>query len=510
MPNDDRISYAATRKNGTLSRRRPTYQMNVAAYAGGDAWRAGNYLFRYVREMSGVHERRKDRAIYLNYMQPIADVLAGLLLQQGVDRDLKAQSYLLDRDDGKVNFESLMRQAAVRSFCEPVALLMDSPAFDRSQIVTEADRRAARLNPYPVMYSTDRILDFHMGTNGQLEWITFDETAKSESIDPFTAPAEIRGTRLWTRTESLLFKPDGSTGRWTIDPKGSKRHELGEVPVVFLSWNEGGAARVFDASPADDIGKLSRAVYNYMSLLDEQVYASLFKSLFYPLESGNGLPAELTGKNADGSIAADYQPGGVNIAVLPFDGNLSHKPYYEGPGAESVEPLLAVIDRVTKEILSKVGLDKDTEKGFAQSGVAKSLEYRKAHALLTNAAANFEDAEKALVRFAALWEGGDPGGFKIKYPREFDPDATTREIDNLYRLFDVATYEPVQKYTLERIIKQTLGDTPEVRALLKELRQADKPKSKFDIALEQLKNGAVNYGRGTEQPGGVTTGAPDE
>ncbi len=165
-----------------------------------------------------------------------------------------------------------------------------------------------------------------------------------------------------------------------------------------------------------------------------------------------------------------------------------------------VDKILMVMERYEKAILSKVGLDKDSEKAYAQSGVAKSLEYRKAHAILTLGAESLENVEKTIFRFASLWESQPDTAVTIQYRKKFDPDAIATRIAELYALFNSLPYKSVKAYAAREILKLSFPEAEQKD--LKDLLVAidSEPPEGSDGLVEEVMKAA-----GTTPKGDKTT-----
>lgn len=430
-----------SRRHPALAEKAAIWKLIADSYAGGHRFVAQeNYLFRYPREGTIEYNARKKRTSYFNYVQPVADILIGLLYTDPVSREIpKSLDYLVQNACEGATFDQFMQRVGIQSLLSTCGILVDSPRFDPGEVQTVADRREKQLNPYCVLYSHDCICDFDVDTNGRLRWLILDNST-STAEEPGQPRARTRRRRLWTTTYFQDFEMLEENK--TVTAGVQVEHNLGEIPFVFVNWKNVDFDSMVGETPFEDIALLARAIYNYNSLLDENMHAGTFKSLFYPVTGSGGVPPSLKEK------------GIGNLTTIPFDGALSQKPYFDGPELGDIDKIILVMDRFEKAILSKVGLDKDSEKAYAQSGVAKSLEYRKAHAILTLGAESLEKVEKDIFRLASLWEGADASEkVVVHYRKKFDPDAIATRVAELYALFNSLPYKSVKAYAAREILK---------------------------------------------------------
>lgn len=464
-----------TRRHPELEKREKIHRLIADAYTGGSKFLQQDYLFRHPKETEYEYRFRKIRATYFNYVQPLVDILTGLMYTEPPKREIPdAVSYLLSSASHGKSLQQFMMRACSQSLLYTCGILVDSPRFDVEEVRTRRDRIERNLNPYLCFYQPMQIRDFYC-EDGALQWIILDNSER-EADNPFMPAKTKRCYRLWTREYYQDFEmQEDST---TPGESAPVEHGLGEVPFIFLSWKDTDPSTMLAETPFEDIAIHSRSIYNYMSLMDEMLSSGTFRTLFYPVVGSQDVPKSLEEKGI-GSLMA-----------IPFDGSASQKPFYDGAGLEDVASFLSVIDLYSKQILSKVGLDKDNEKNFAQSGVAKSLEYRKAHALLSIGAESMQRAEIEIVRLTALWESTqiDPDAIKISYPDNFDPDAVARRAAEMQALFTAMPYPKVRALAAGEIVNASFPNLPQAEkaAIMTEIQDYKEPDA--NMALNTILN----------------------
>lgn len=424
------------------------------SYVGGERYIRKSHLFRYVREPETEYKARLLRSVYFNHVQPIADTLAGLLYSKPVQRQIKGFEYMLEKAHKHKGLDAFMMQVATYSMLYTCGVLVDSPE-NSEEYATLADRQSAEVNPYCCFYHPNKISDFYVDDEGCLKWIILDNSY-IDSCDPFQEAKKVQSKRLWTEEFYQDFEGSG-TATSVSEPVF---HGLGKVPFIFVNWKDVNEDMIAD-SPFEDIALISRYIYNLLSYMDEMLASGTFKSLFYPVDGGDGIPADL--KNGIG-----------NLVVVPYNGALSQKPFFDGHTLGDADTFIKVFDFYTKQILSKVGLDKDTEKAFAQSGIAKSLEYKKAESLLVLGAAQMEEVEKQIFELAALWEGKEFTG-NIVYDKSFYSDDIDSAATRLMNIYNELPYQSVKNTAAKKLVNKVLADaTPEEKiAMLSEIDGTD-------------------------------------
>jgi hypothetical protein len=119
------------------------------SYSGGITYRDSNYLHKFtLRESTISYEERKKRAIFMNHVQPLADMLCGFLYASEPERLNITLDYLMDRAGKNIDFRNFMRNTALNSLMYTCGVLVDSPQFNPADIPTQGARNELGKNPY--------------------------------------------------------------------------------------------------------------------------------------------------------------------------------------------------------------------------------------------------------------------------------------------------------------------------------------------------------------------------
>jgi hypothetical protein len=427
-------------RNDSIHKKKSVFDLIMSSYEGGQKYLKENHLFRFYRENINEFYSRHERSVYLNFLKPVVEVLSGLIYFSEPKRkypDLLKP--FIEKAYKEKSFDSFMQMVINYSCLVPVGVLVDTENFSPDEIATEADYIESGIKPYCILYKYNRIRDYYFSPDGCLEWVLLDNSYIDKS-DPFSEPIEIKKYTLWNKEKVQDFLE--IEGKCQLI--GEKIHNLGFVPFTFVSWND--SEDIFSTSFSEEIALTARSIYNKISEWGESISASTFQNLFYPVGSGEDIPEDLrTG-------------GYANLTIVPFNGNLSKQPYFSAPETNSSSnQFLSIIEKLEKYLLSVVGLDKDSEKMTAQSGLAKQLEFIKTKTILATASNQIEEAEESILRHALAWlSNSSSQEIEVKYEHNFDTGNVNETLKVLIESFDSLPYEKVKAELAKEIIDKAL------------------------------------------------------
>jgi len=221
---------------------------------------------------------------------------------------------------------------------------------------------------------------------------------------------------------------------------------------------------------------MSRSVFNLMSVMDEALYSGSFKTMVYPIMNDNDMPDKL-------------MTGGLgDIAVLPYNGNVSGQPQFISAETEDLSNHREQIKILTKEIFRQVGLkDPESDSKYYDSGIAKSIQFRNTSAVLTSYASELENTEQMIFKFLCAYEGINPNEIKINYNKDYNVDDIDNDLNRLYQALDIsADYEAINKHIKKEIIKKLLTDTTEAEDMKELLQEIEETKEELNPAIESV------------------------
>lgn len=462
------------------------WQLIDDSYKGGITYRNGDYLHKFsLRESNASYIERKKRAVYLNNVQPLADMMTGFLFGTAPIREEFQSKFIVENANLYSSLDQFMMSVARNSILFPTGILVDSPRFNRAVIQTEGDRIKAGINPYCVLYHPWQIRNFCFGKDGKLQWILLDNSF-TENSDPMKEAQDVTLYRLWTRTYFQDFIKTTNEGKIPMyDQYGDFKseydadtfaageqifHGLPEIPFIFSNWQDKDNAHLADTI-FEDIAIFDQAIYNYMSLMDEMLAGGTFKFLFYP-----------------GDVPEEVKSAGFsNLAVISFppEGNA---PFFGGPALGDIGPFLEAMGFYLVGILRTLGLNTDQEKSYVQSGEAKKYDYKKTQSFLVAGARAMERVEHEIFRLAGLWTGTDDSKAKIEYSRDFLGDEQQAELDRMYLIL-TTPYEALKKQAAKRIARLNFSDV---------LKQSELKQIEADI--DSTENPMINPSIREEMP----------
>ena len=489
----------AGRRSPKIAEKLEIWKLLDDSYAGGTKYIEGKHLFRYLRESSVGYANRLKRSTYFNHVQPMVDMLIGFIFTVPPVREkITGFEYLLEKSAKRETLDQFMYRLATKSIMMTAGVLVDSPSFNPEEVLTRKDRQDRELNPYPVMYSPERIRDFSVDDKGKLNWILLDNSYVEDN-NPYVNAYIVKKYRLWTPlyfqdfTEKSDSDKSGKSGREIELKAGDKiDHPVGEVPFVFVNWRDGDDDKISDTI-FEDIALYDRAIYNFMSYLDEMIAGGTFKMLFYPIIDENDLPSSI-------------KSGGVSeLAVIPFDPESKQPPFFAGAGLQEISPFLAAIEMYFQEILKKVGVESSESQSVVKTGVARRYDFEKTKAYLVSGVKQLQNAEEMIFHYARKWEGiANPDIPEIKYYKDFldeDLDSKMARFSQMLML----PYEKLRTSLHKLMVKSGLSGEikkEELEAILKEIEIKSKEdfKAELDAGIEEARLKAME-GRANETGG---------
>jgi len=386
----------------------PQWQFYRDAYEG-DPDAMVRYLMRHEREAEDIHRRRRARAYYLNYVRAVVDLYVAYLfrtpavIDPGESASADMDAFLRDADRGGRALRYLLADAArLAAIYGHVGLLVDVPRVEGPALASEGDRLARDVRPYLVIVPPTSIVDWSVDGARRLRWVRLLEE-NPDDRPPFEPRGKDAPTlyRTFTREEWFLDATDGDRS-WRV---ASGRHGLGRVPLVFCYGARRTGNSILGISAIRDIARINVAVYNWCSLLDEEVYNKCLSILLVPRSSVCDEEVVIGSRN-----------------VLEYDVTSGERPSYLSAASEPMENMLELLDRAQSWIyrLAKLGgVRKLQETGRIGSGVALKQEFLETNQALREKADALESATRQVMDLVTLTLGR--GSFRgiVDFPNEF-------------------------------------------------------------------------------------------
>jgi hypothetical protein len=451
------------RRHPKLAERDGVWRLIYNSYLGGLDYYNNSYLFQYPKESDNSFSKRKQRAVYFNQIQPLADLLSGFLFMKPPSRKntLPADWLIKKADNKKKPIDEFMKVVATYSLMFTCGVLVDSPSFDPKDYPTMKDRQVQDLNPYCVFYLPFQIVDFNIADDGLPDWVLLDNTCY-DNPNPFAEGRYVQIRRLWTRESYQDFElVESENGKDRVIASPAVPHSIGYVPFRFINWKDDNSDFI-EESVFEDPAMISKLIYNKLSEMDEMIAAGSFKVLMYPTN--------------DGTIPTSMTAGGIGaLSAIPYDGRFK-PPHFDGAALEDVGPFLKAIEFYLSEILKKIGMNTDETKDYVKSGLSKKIDFQKVRTLLISGSIALASLEEWIFETAVKWTGKDID-VEVHYTTHYADEDIQAKNDLLNELL-IHPFKKLKKSVISLQVKNILtGEIPqsELEEIYKEIQtEADK------------------------------------
>jgi len=394
------------------SARAPSWRLFELCCRGGDEFiRSTNpvTLFSHPREPGPSYAERRRRAAYRNHCGAIVGLKADAIFQPQVSRaqkdDLDFSAFLSDVDLRGTNADPWWNETARWALtygrvwvgiAMSAAPGVEAAAMQEGRAVSLAEFRASNVRPYLWRASPLSVVDWRENDEGRLEYAVV--ISRSTVRTPLAGPNEKARSVVY----ATVYLPDREI-RYEVKARGQKvmihnrPHPFGRVPLVPISM----------PSQLEDLARLGLAVFNYDSLVDEQIYRQTFN--------------QLVGKVKDKTEFQSTVAGTDTVILVNPDESLE----YLAPNVQTIQAIRERAWETVDEMWSMAHLrsrpgGKGSQPATETSGVAYAFEHKEAETDLANIAVRLEESELQIMRMRAVALGLDPAGLVIHYPREFD------------------------------------------------------------------------------------------
>jgi len=420
--------------NMEYGRNRPRWTFLYDSYVGGQDYRLGGYLTRYVLEQPGEYNARLLNTPLINHCSAIIAVYMSFLFRNDINRNFEdwegradLDSFLKDTDYEGRDMNAFMKEAECwASVFGHTWIVMSKPNVGATTLAQEQEMG---IRPYLSLISPLVANDWRWERkeSGEYELVYFKYI--EEVLDQLSILKEITPTEIRT---------------WVLDDENKEArirsievNELGRVPVVIL-YNEQSVVKGIGVSDINDIADIQRMIYNLTSEEEQSIRLDGHPSLVVP-------PTAQLGSGAGALI------------VLQEGTDPGLNPYYLEHGGSNVDNIRNVIKDLEEQInaLANVGGVRATATS-SQSGVALETEFQLLNARLAEKADNLELCEEQLWELFSLFQGIAWTG-SIKYPDSF----SMRDVEREYReltLAKTAASSPEAIAVIDYRVRELLDD----------------------------------------------------
>ncbi len=398
-----------TRKHPEHAKRSAAWAKWRAVYEGTEAVIRGGYFKQHERESDANYKRRCDEALTWGISRSVVDLFAQYLFAEEVTRDYGRLGndelfgrFLEDSDLQGMPMAARLREdskwAAVYGH---VGYLVDRPSVASA---TRRDDLALDLRPYLVRYFPTAILDWTFRReNGKLtlHYIKLLDTD---------------GTyRLWWQDRWEVWEV---TELGEPQKTGEGANPLGTIPFVWLYSTPSPDTPGIGLSDLAELARVDMSIMANVSQGDEVVtYAAFPMMRKARVRAGMG-ETDDTGPTA----------------VLEFDPEFpdSKPDWLEAQVKEPIDAIMGWI--AAKEAraykLAHASFVAGVGGATAKSGVALAMEFTELGAALARKARGLQQAEEAIYRLWAAWQGVEWDGH-VRYPSTFEIEDMGETLQNL-------------------------------------------------------------------------------
>jgi len=431
--------------NDAYSDAHPEWKRNIGrwrfladSYLGGEAFKSGEYLTKYVLETDQEYMNRIETTPLDNLCKNVVHTYTSFIYSQPIKRDISGLNetdvklFLKDADLEGRSFDAFMRDVSIySSVYGAVWVVVDKPS---TPVNTLAEQQAAGIRPYVSMFTPENVINwkFMRMPNGvyQLESL--------KVVEDVNGPIQIHKEYMRDRIDTLQIT-DGEEDPVTLM---SVPNPIGMVPA-FPVYTARSPIRTIGISDIDDIADQQRAIAQELSEIEQSIRM-------------NGHPSLVKTPSTEATAGAG--------AIIQMEENLDPglKPYLLQPSSESIDGILSSIRQKISMVDKMAHLETARGTRTAMSGVAMLVEQKMLTQKLAEKSANLAHGEEQLWGLFGRWQN-TPWTGEVEYPMTFDQRDTAVTLQNI-KLAKEAN--PMNQNLLEAIddlIAETLIEDDEVR-----------------------------------------------
>ena len=444
----------------------PDYEDNVTrweyylrSYMGGDEYRNGQFLTKYVNEDKVEYNRRLDLTPLDNHCRNIVHIYSSYLWRvtptrnfNSLDNNPLLSPFLKDADlDGR-SFDSFMREAQVwSSVYGHVWLMLDKP---KTNVGTRAEELAQGIRPYINLFTPENVFDWKWermeSGRFQLSYLKV-----RESITRINATDTTQMFRIWTNETIKLYEVSNDVERLVEEME----NPIGVIPAVFVPAQRS-IVRGIGISDLTDIAGMQQAIYQELSEIEQLIRISNHPTLVKTFDT-------------------DATAGAGAIINMPdgLDANL--KPYQIQPSGSNLDAVRAAITDKVSSInrMAHMGAIRGTE-AVTSSGIALQTEFQLLNAKLAEKADLLELAEEQLWTLFCIWQGITPD-VEVFYPDSFDLRDNPNELAFLQSARASGVKSKVFMQEVDKRIADLILDDEELKQAYQEIESSTQVLGQF-------------------------------
>jgi len=426
------------------------WEFFLRSYMGGDEYKLGNYLTKYINEDQKEYERRLELTPIDNHCRNIVHIYSSYLWRVSPTRNFNSldgnpllEYFLQDADMEGRSFNAFMKEAQIwASVYGHVWVILDKP---KSNAGTRAEELAQQIRPYVNLFTPENVLDWKWermpSGRYELVYLKVRESLIKESDN------ETEETiREWTKDFIRLYEVSNKSESKIID---EMENPLGMIPAVFVP-SQRSVIRGIGISDLTDISTMQKAIYQENSEIEQLIRISNHPTL-----------VKTTG--------TDASAGAGSVVNMPDDLDPNLKPYQIQPSGSNLDAIRASITDKVNAInrMAHMGAIRGTEAVVA-SGIALQTEFQLLNARLAEKADLLELAEEQLWALFCRWQEVTPD-VVVSYPDSFDIRDYPKELEFLQSIKAAGVRSKTLQSEVDKQIADLVLDDEKLQAAYTEI-----------------------------------------
>lgn len=410
------------------------WEFHLRSYLGGEHYKDGNYLVKYLNEDKTEYGRRIDLTPVDNHCANVVHIYSSFLWRNPPTRNFNSleNSPILDHliKDADLDGRSLnafMKEAQIwSSVYGHCWVVVDKP---KSQAGTKAEELGQGIRPYLNLYTPENVFDWKwertLSGRTKLTYLKLRE----EIIRENATESKVY-FRVWTEETVQLFEVSNDQERLVEEMD----NPIGVIPAVYIP-----AARTvtkgIGKSDLADIAVMQKAIYQELSEIEQLIRISNHPTLVKTFDT-------------------DATAGAGGIVHMPDELDAGLKPYMLQPSGGNLQAVMDSIQRKVESInrMAHLGAVRGTD-AVKASGIALQTEFQLLNSRLAEKADILELAEEQLWQFICIWQDVMPD-VEVFYPDSFD----IRDYPNELQFLQQARASGVQSSTFMREVDKMIAD----------------------------------------------------
>lgn len=443
-------SYEAAAKNSNYLYR---------SFIGGEEYKAGNYLTKYLGESSGPgdqYAKRLNSTPLDNHVQTTIDIYRSFLFRTLPKREIGnlinnplVKDWMMDTDQEGQGLDSFLKSANDLAMTMGACwILVDKPSY---KVETQAEEIALGIRAYAAVYTVPNVLNWYYERNiaGKmvLKHIKVKESENTEFVT-YTCWYEDYVAKY------VCSKHDDGSVEKIVDYQ-EYENPLGYVPFVFHAPIKS-PVKGIGISLVADVANQQKFIYNCLSEIEQTIRISSHPTLVK-------------------TPATDATAGAGGVVSIQDDLDPGLKPYLLTPNTSTVDSIIDTIERSVQAIQRMTHTSSiQATTGTPMSGVALQTERQLLNAKLNDIADTLRETELMMWRIWLDWQAlTEPDDFHIEYPETFDMRDEHLELEFLLKSRSSGVTVPAFQKEIDRqIIALTVDDSQIQSEILNEMDSA--------------------------------------